>query len=287
MKIVTDSAADLPLSEVESNQIAVAPLLISFPEGEVRSVDISADEFYNRLEAMSPRIPTTSQPSPGTFLDIYEKLAHAGEEILSIQISSGLSGTFQAARLAASQLSTASVTVFDSLTLSGGLRFQVLAAAAAARAGWAMDKILNLLRYVQEQCEVVYTLDTLDYLARGGRIGRVQALAGALLHLKPVIDVNKGDGKYSTVGKARTLQRAQAAIVDHLAQMYGQTPVWVTVMHGRFAEQADVLTAALRERLCCSKLEVLRISPALGVHTGPGIVGAAVMPMALWDGIGL
>jgi DegV family protein with EDD domain len=286
MKIVTDSAADLAADEVESLGVTVAPLYLNFPEGEVRSVDLSADEFYNRLEAMAPRIPTTSQPSPGLFLDIYEQLARTGEEILSIQISSGLSGTVQSARLAAGQIQGATITVVDSLTLSGGQRFQVLAAAAAAKAGWGRDRILDLLKRIQEQCEVVYTLETLDYLARGGRIGRVQAIAGALLQIKPVINVHKGDGKYSTVGKARTLQRAEGLIVDHLSQMYGHTPLWVTVMHGRFAEQADALMAAFHERLHYAKLEVLRISPALGVHTGPGIVGAAVAPMALWEGLG-
>jgi DegV family protein with EDD domain len=285
MKIVTDSAADLPTSEIESLGVSVAPLYIHFPEGEISSADISADDFYNRLEALAPRIPTTSQPAPGAFLDIYDPLLKAGEEILSIHISSGLSGTIQSARLAASQLADGSVTTVDSLTLSGGQRFQVLAAAAAIKAGWAKSTILDLLKAIQEQCEVVYTLDTLEYLARGGRIGRVQALAGALLHLKPIINVNKGDGKYSTVGKARTLQRSQALIVDHLAQMYGSTPLWVTVLHGRFAAQAEALSAALHERLQIARFEILRISPVLGVHTGPGIVGAAVMPMALMNGL--
>jgi DegV family protein with EDD domain len=287
MKIVTDSAADLPANEVASPDVIVAPLYINFPEGEVDSAAITADQFYDRLEAMAPRTPTTSQPSPGIFLDIFGKLLQAGDEVLAIHVSSGLSGTVNSSRLAASQLVGQPVTVVDSMTLSGGERFQVLAALAAAKAGWAMSRIQELLLRIQQQCEVVFTLDTLDYLARGGRIGRVQALAGSLLHLKPVIHVHKEDGKYSTVGKARTLPRAQDAIADHLSQMYGQTPLWVSVMHGRFAAQADALAASLRQRLQCARLEVLRISPVLGVHTGPGIVGVAVMPMSLVADLGL
>ncbi len=131
-----------------------------------------------------------------------------------------------------------------------------------------------------ENTEVIYTLDTLEYLARGGRIGRVKALAGALLNLKPIIRVDT-DGKYSTVGNGRTLSKSMEMIVDSVREKYGNTPVWVTVLHGRFAEKADILTKEFQEKLNIAKLEVKRISPVLGVHTGPGIVGAAILPMDL------
>ena len=129
----------------------------------------------------------------------------------------------------------------------------------------------------------MYTLETLEYLARGGRIGRVKALAGALLNLKPIIRVEHSDGKYSTVTSARTMPRAIGSIADHLQGMFGNKPVWVTVLHGRFGEKADELAATLRSRLNVAREEVLRISPVLGVHTGPGIVGAAVVPMELME----
>jgi DegV family protein with EDD domain len=122
---------------------------------------------------------------------------------------------------------------------------------------------------------VIYTLDTLEYLARGGRIGRVKAIAGALLNLKPVIRVDS-DGKYSTVATRRTLGKSMNAIVEHLYSRYLHTPVWVTVLHGRFAEKAEVLANELKAKLDVARLEVNRISPVLGVHTGPGIVGAAL-----------
>ena len=281
MKIVTDAAADLLPEEIVELGIAVAPLFINFPEGEIRSTDITPDAFYNRLEAMAPQIPTTAQPSPGIFQELFEQLAKSGDEIMSISISSGLSGTIQSVRLGAQAVTSVPITIVDSMTLSGGERFQVLAAAAAAKAGWATEKIVERLKQIQQQTEVIYTLETLDYLARGGRIGRVQALAGSLLGLKPVINVSKTDGKYSTIGKARTLPRALTVLADHLVQQFGATPVWVTVLHGRFAEQADALSSILKGRLNCAKLEMMRISPVLGVHTGPGIVGAGVIPMSL------
>jgi len=285
MKIVTDCAADMSLQEREELGVVEAPLYIQFPEGEINSADLTADEFYNRLEAMRPHIPTTAQPSSGMFADLYKNLSESSKHILSVHISSGLSGTFNSARLGAEQVKHAVVNVFDTMTLSGGERFQVLAAATAAKAGWGIEAIKERLSAIREQTEVIYTLETLEYLARGGRIGRVQALMGAALKLKPIIRVDRADGKYSTVSKSRTMPQALEGIADHLHEMYKDTPVWVTILHGRFHEGADNLSKILSERLNAAKVEVMRISPVLGVHTGPGIVGAAVVPMNLMEGI--
>ncbi|HEU4746140.1 MAG TPA: DegV family protein [Anaerolineales bacterium] len=283
MKIVTDCAADMSAEELEQLGVIQAPLFIQFPEGEISATEISADDFYNRLEAMRPAIPTTAQPSSGIFAELYRKVAQMEKNILSIHISSGLSGTINSARDGGEQVKPdANVSYWDTLTLSGGERFQVMAAALATRANWALQSIQERLEKIREKTEVIYTLDTLEYLARGGRIGRVKAMAGALLNLKPVIRVDS-DGKYSTVSTGRTLGKSMNAIAEHLLHKYGHTPVWVTVLHGRFAEKAEVLANELKTRLNVRKLEVVRISPVLGVHTGPGIVGAAVVPMELME----
>ena len=282
MRIVTDSAADLTAREKEELGIVQAPLYIHFPEGEVKADDISADDFYNRLEAMQPDIPTTAQPSSGTFAEIYRKLAETSQNIFSIHISSGLSGTINSARVGAEQVKDiANVNFWDTMTLSGGERFQVLAAALAHKAGWTMDAIKDRLTEIRANTEVIYTLETLDYLARGGRIGRVQALVGSLLRLKPVINVSHEDGKYNTVTKARTIPAALESITDNLSGLFGKTPLWVNVLHGRYQKGADMLSELVQARLNVARLEVSRISPVLGVHTGPGIVGAAVVPMKL------
>jgi len=283
MKIVTDCAADMSAQELEELDVMQAPLFIQFPEGEVNATEISADEFYNRLEAMRPGIPTTAMPSAGLFAELYRKVAAKGRDILSIHISSGLSGTINAAREGGEQAKPeANVSLWDTLTLSGGERFQVMAAGLASKAGWALHSIQERLSTIREKTEVIYTLDTLEYLARGGRIGRVKAIAGALLHLKPVIRVD-GDGKYSTVATSRTIGRSITAIADHLRERYGTRPLWATVLHGRFAEKADNLANELKEKLNIARMEVRRISPVLGVHTGPGIVGAAVVPIELME----
>ena len=283
MKIVTDCAADLSAQELEELEVTQAPLFIQFPEGEVNDIEISADDFYNRLEAMRPVITTTAQPSSGIFADLYRKLAEKEKEIFSIHISSGLSGTINSARDGGEQVKQeANVVYWDTLTLSGGERFQVMAAALGSRANWALHAIQERLEKIRAKTEVIYTLDTLEYLARGGRIGRVKAMAGALLNLKPVIRVD-ADGKYSTVTTGRTIGKSINSIAEYLFNKYAHTPVWITVLHGRFAEKADVLANELRSRLNIAKLEVVRISPVLGVHTGPGIVGAAVVPMELME----
>jgi DegV family protein with EDD domain len=281
MKIVTDCAADLSAEELEQLGIVQAPLFINFPEGEVSATDISADDFYNRLEAMRPAIPTTAQPSAGIFAELYRKIAEKDKDIFSIHISSGLSGTINSAHDGGGQVAPgANVIYWDTLTLSAGERFQVMAAALGIKAGWSMDKVQERMKKIRENTELLYTLDTLEYLARGGRIGRVKALAGALLNLKPVILVDT-DGKYSTKGNARTLNKSMEMIVDTMHEKFGNTPVWVTMIHGRFTEKAEMLATNLKEKLNIAKMDLVRISPALGVHTGPAIVGAAVVPMEL------
>jgi DegV family protein with EDD domain len=284
MKIVTDCAADMSVEELEELGITQAPLFIQFPEGEVKATEISADEFYNRMEAMRPALPTTAQPSSGMFEQIYRQLAETSKSIFSIHISSGLSGTINSARVGGEQVKEqAEVSFWDTMTLSGGERFQVMAASLANKAGWTMEKIQERMTEVRANTEVIYTLETLEYLARGGRIGRVQALMGSLLKLKPVINVSHADGKYSTVTKARTIPAALEALTDNLLNIYNKTPLWVNILHGRFQQGAEMLSDMAEERLNVAKLEVSRISPVLGVHTGPGIVGAAVVPMSLME----
>lgn len=285
MQIVTDSAADLTPEDIKTWGIHVIPLYIQFPDGEVAASDITPDAFYDKLKAIVPKVPTTSQPSIGLLAEHYAKFAAKAVDVLSIHVSSGLSGTYSVAATAAKQATGHVVHTIDTMTLSCGQRFQVLAAAMALKAGWALDKIHERLASIRAQTETIYTLETLEYLQRGGRIGRVQALAGSLLGIKPIIKVDKTDGKYSTVGRGRSVGQTMKSMADTLKATYGDKPVWVTVVHGQFAEKAAAFEALLRESLNVVKADVLRISPVLGVHTGPGIVGGGVVPMDTFDGL--
>jgi DegV family protein with EDD domain len=284
MQIVTDSAADLTASEIKDWGIEVVPLSIQFPEGEVLASEISADDFYDRLKAMAPAAPSTSQPSVGTLLGFYEKARTTSTPVMSIHVSSGLSGTYSTAVLASKQAADVDVTLVDTQTLSCGQRFQVLAAAMALKAGWDTPRILKRLEEIRANTEVAYTLETLEYLARGGRIGRVQAIAGSILQIKPIITVDKQDGKYTTLDRKRTVGQAITAMADYFAKKAGASePVWVTVVHGKYADKAETMANELRAKMNVAKFDLLRISPVLGVHTGPGVVGAAVVPMRYFN----
>jgi DegV family protein with EDD domain len=287
MKIVTDDGADLLPEEIEDMEITVVPFYIHFPDGEVMSTEISRDEFYTRLRAAAPQVPFTASPSPGTFIKAYQRLAAAGEEIMSLHITGKMSSTYDDARLAA-EYAEAGVSLVDTLSFSGGERFQVLAAALAARAGWAKESIIGLLERIRNVTELIFTLGTLEYLERGGRIGRVQALLGSVLKIKPVIIVDKYDSRFSTLARKRNLSQALRLIVEHLIETYGPTtPLWLSVLHGQLTEQAQNLADMLREQLQVARLDVLRISPALGVHAGPEAIGVAAMPMDLLEGLAL
>ncbi len=290
MQIITDSAADLTPEDIQTWGIRVVPLFIEFPNEELSASDISADQFYDRLRRMIPQIPTSSQPSLGHFLDAYDRAIAEGQDVLSIHLSSGLSGVVNTAKAAAKQVNEkigrTAITVIDTLALSAPERLQVLVAAMALKAGWSLDRVIAHLKLVHQQYEGGYTLETLDYLARGGRIGRVAALTGSILKIKPVITVEKTDGKYSTAGKARTIQQTMTIILEMMLAVHGsQKPVWATVLHGQFAEKAEQLAEMIRARMNVVRLDTIRISPVLGVHTGPQVVGACVLPMELIEGI--
>jgi len=285
MKIVTDDGADLLPEEIAEMEITVVPFYIHFPDGELVSTEISRDEFYTRLRKAAPHVPTTASPSPGRFINTYRRLAADGDEVISLHITSKMSSTYDDARLAA-EYAEANISLIDTLSFSGGQRFQVLAAALAARAGWAKEAIVGLVERIRNVTELVFTLGTLEYLERGGRIGRVQALLGSVLKIKPVIVVDKEDSRFNPLGRRRSFPQALRLIVDHLIKTYGPTtPLWLSVLHGQFTEQAQNLAEMLSEHLQVARLDVLRISPALGVHAGPEAIGVAALPMSLLEGL--
>jgi DegV family protein with EDD domain len=278
MKIVTDSAVDLPEGMFAQYGIEHMPLLISFGDESLRSgIDIGPEEFYRRLAA-STELPTTSQPSVGEFVELYRRVGQSDKDILSIHVSSGLSGTINSARLAAEQCSDLNITVVDSKTLSGAQGFQLVAAAQAIRRGLPLDQVLARIQQVADQTEIFYTLDTLHYLEKGGRIGRVQALAGSLLHLKPVITVDKGPGNYVRAGSTRSLSKSMLMIADLIYDKVKNYPAWVHVLHSNTPPHARELAELVTARLPSAKITTGQIVPVLGVHVGPGCVGAVCGP---------
>lgn len=281
MQIVTDRGMDFSPEQMKGLDIHFVPLTFTLGGKSYRSgEDIQPDEFYALLEA-DGGFPTTSQPSPGVFADLYRRLAATDPDILSIHISSGLSGTVNAARLGAQMVPEANVTVVDSKTLSGALGWQVEAAARAAKAGWAKERILALVERVRAATDTLYTLATLRYLIHGGRISHLKGLLGSVLNVKPLIGVEKERGTYTQRGAARTLRAAILRIADLVAEQHAPgTALRVQVLHGANPEGAALLRERLDSLFACDWLPTGPIAPVLGAHTGPGLVGVAFAPVA-------
>jgi len=274
---------DLAPEQLAGLELHPVPLTLTLDGKSYRSgVDIQPDEFYRRLSA-TESFPTTSQPSPGDFAEIYRRLAATDPEILSIHISSGLSGTLNAARAGADLVPHARVTLVDTKTLSGAEGWQVEAAARARQAGWSKEKILDLVARVSAATDTLFTLTTLKYLIHGGRISHLKGLLGSVLNLKPVIGVEKEHGKYISHSSGRTLEQAIAKIGDHIAAQHKLgTPLRVQVMHGDNPTGAAMLRARLDQLFQCVWLPTSSIAPVLGAHTGPSLVGVVYAPVAAY-----
>ena len=281
MQIVTDHGADISTEQREGLDIHYVPLTITLGGRVYRGgVDISVQEFYELLDRTG-EMPSTSQPSPGDFAELYRNLARTDPDILSVHISSGLSGTVNAARMGASMVPEANVTIYDTKTLSGAQGWHVEAAARAAKAGWGIDRIVGMLQRITAATDTLYTLSTLKYLIHGGRISHLKGLVASILNIKPIIGVEKVGGTYVTRGQTRTLDRAIDALVNMVASVYpANTVMRMQVLHGLCPEGAARLRAGLDRIFQCRWLPVSPIAPVLGAHTGPGLVGVVFAPEA-------
>jgi DegV family protein with EDD domain len=288
MQIVTDSGADLylPAEELEGLDINVVPLNVTLGDKTYREgVDIKTDEFY-RLLAETESMPSTSQPSSGDFAATYRRLAERDPEILSIHISSGLSGTCNAARTGAALVPEANVTVVDAKTLSAAAGWQVQAAARGAKAGWPKDRIISLLQSISDASDSLYTLRELKYLIHGGRISHMRGLIASVLNVLPMIGVEKEGGTYVQRGQVRSFKKAVAGLVDLISRQYAPgSSLRTQVLHSHNPEGAAMLQEQINQRFNCSWLPVGPMSLVLGAHTGPSMVGVAYAPQAVFTSI--
>ena len=283
MQIVTDSGTDVGLSpdEMASLSIHVVPLVVTLEGKSYREgVDIQPGEFY-RLLAATDSLPITSQPSAGEFAETYRRLAATDPDILSIHISSGLSGTANAARAGAELVPEANVTVVDTKTLSAAAGWQAEAAARAAKAGWLKERILGLIARIGDASDSAYTLKELKYLIHGGRISHMKGLIASVLHIKPMIGVEKEGGTYVQLGQARSFKRAVRGLADLIAKHHAPgSALRVQVLHAYNPEGAAMLREQVDQRFDCTWLPLGPMSLVLGAHTGPSMVGVAYAPLA-------
>lgn len=288
MQIVTDQGMDLSPAQAAGLNIHTVPLSINLNgKTYVGGKDIDYVTFYQILTDTGA-YPTTSQPSPGDFADVYRALAKTDPDILSIHISSGLSGTYNSARLGAEMVPEARVTVIDSKTLSGPFGWQVEAAAHAVAAGWGMGDILKLIDQIREGTQTLFTLGELKYLIHGGRISHLKGLLASMLNLKPVIGVAKDDGKYYNWGQAATLKRSIHRMADIVAEKIPtNTPIRVQLIHGNNLEGIAMIRERISELFDCTFDDVIPVAPLLGAHTGPSVVGIAAAPLHIFKNCGL
>jgi DegV family protein with EDD domain len=282
MQIVTDSGTDVYLSveQMAGLNIHVVPLVVTLDGKSYREdVDIQPDEFY-RLLAATDSLPTTSQPSAGDFAETYRRLAVTDPDILSIHMTSGLSGTFNAAQAGAELASEANVAVVDTKTLSAAAGWQVVAAARAGKAGWSKEQILPVLERIGAASDSVYTLRELKYLIHGGRISHMKGLIASTLNIKPLIGVEKVGGTYVQLGQVRTFKRAVKGLVDLIAKQHAPgSALRVQVLHSYNPDGAAMLHEQVDQRFDCTWLPVGPMSLVLGAHTGPSMVGVAYAPL--------
>ena len=276
--IVTDSTAYLATAFIESNNIKVVPLKIHWDDDDFED-GVSAttpDEFYKRLEKSST-IPTTSQPSAEEFLRIFEELAPHCDGIVVPLISSGISGTVASAQSAVSMFSQVPVEVVDSRSTSAGLGLVVTAIAQAVSEGEGLEEIRRLAEDIIERLSVIFVVDTLKYLHKGGRIGGASRYFGSALSIKPILYFDD-QGKIDALEKVRTKKKATARLVELAVQHANGKPVNVGVMHANALEEVKNLRDQLLEQLDCKQIEIYDISPVIGTHVGPGALGVAVYP---------
>src|SRR5690606_35040521 len=271
IKIVTDSTADLSEKQIKELGISVVPLSITI-DGEtfLDRIDITPQEFLKRMK-QSVELPKSSQPAVGHFVELYDQLGSDGSEIISIHMTAGMSGTVASAENAA-KLREANVTVIDSMYISRALAFQVLEAATMAKNGHTKEEVLERIEEIRKNTTLFVTVDTLDNLVKGGRIGRGKALIGSLLNIKPIASLQ--DGVYTPVSKVRS----HSQIVKYLSKKFAED-VSNKSIKGVAIAQVDALELAANLKEAIKKLtgyvevDVVETTPVISTHTGPGAIG--------------
>ena len=265
VRVITDSASDIPPSVAKELGITVVPLTVIFGEEELLdSIDISSDEFFKKLKT-SEFHPRTSQPSVAQFSDAYQ--GAPGDEIISIHVSAKLSGTLNSATLAAKEV-TNKVELFDTRGASAWVATVAIAAAKSANEGKSLKQVTKVAQTVSDNLEAYFLLDTLEYLQKGGRIGKAQALLGGLLNIKPILNV--AEGEVHPYEKVRTRAKGLAKLIETAQKNAPYKEI--SVMHGSADEDAEFLSTSLAE-LSETPISVRSVGPVIGVHTGPGVIG--------------
>jgi DegV family protein with EDD domain len=272
---VTDSTAYLPGEFVKENNITVIPLNLHWDEDVYKdNVDITPKEFYEKLEK-SDSMPSTSQPSAGEFLEAYKSASKGADAIVSLVISSGISGTYNSAMLAKEEMKDVPVFVIDSKVTAAGLVFMLEAMLEKAKKGAKAEEMPAVAKAVFDTMGVYFVVDTLKYLHKGGRIGGASAFLGSALDLKPVLYLDQ-EGKIEALEKVRTKKKAVKRLLEITMEKAGGKKAHVGILHANVPEEAEAFKKELLANVDCDEIGIYPISPVIGTHAGPGTLGVVV-----------
>jgi DegV family protein with EDD domain len=277
--LVTDSTADIPLEIREKLGISMVPLKVNFGEQTyLDNITLQPGQFYEKLTSFDG-LATTSQPSPADFFEVYKKLTDEGHCVISIQLSAALSGTYQSATIAKSMLEEgADVTVIDSKSASYGYGTLVVKAAEMAQAGAGKEEVVAEVHRLRQEMKLYFLVDTLEYLQKGGRIGKASAVLGTLLNIKPILSIDD-EGIVVPIEKVRGHKRAMARIAEMLEADFKAQPVNLTVaLTPGFESGVSEMSELIKKQLNVIRYQETAIGPVVGTHTGPGTIGLFVTP---------
>lgn len=277
LRLVMDGAGDIPEEWVDEYRVDVIPINIQFGEKTfLQGVELSNTEFY-QIARDSGTIPQTSQPSPQQFVSFYRRIAKPGDTILSIHVTSKLSGTFESAVIAAKELAGEfKVIPFDSFSGSAAMAFMCREARMLERAGAGVEAILDRLDFIRKNVQITLTLDNMEFARKSGRVKALQAALASVLNIKPIIALN--DGMLDMADRVRTRRRSLEQVVDSIFERVGNRLVNVGVVHAEDPESSLKLLELVRERFQVKDLIVTELSIAVAANLGPGTVGIVVYP---------
>jgi DegV family protein with EDD domain len=274
VKIVGATSTGISPESARQLDLTIVPLRVNFGIETLRDgVDITPEAFLDRL-ATSKQFPTTSQPPAGDFLEVFNKYRAAGHEILCVLLSNKLSGTVMSANTAKEQLNDEHIHVFDTLNVAVGEAILVLEAAHLARAGKSVPEIVQRLEFMRDRVQLYFVVNTLEYLAKGGRVGNAQAFIGTVLQMKPILKVE--NGLVEGAERIRTTSKAYARL-RHIVEegIRDKSNIQVAVMYTTIKDKAQKLADDIRTAYHLPQVPVSTISPAVSAHTGPGALGVA------------
>ena len=279
LRIVTDGAVDMPYDWFETYEINRIPINVHFGEAKtyLQDVELSLTDFYELVDGKSLPHPKTSQPSPHQFAEYYKKIAQPGDTILSIHITSKLSGTYASAVAAAEEVKGLfNVVTVDTLSGSMGTGFMCRSARLMERAGKSVDEIVHFIESMRSKTMVVLTLDTLDYARRSGRVGTLSAALASVLNVKPIALLQ--DGIVNMVEKVRTRKAALERVLEMAKQTYGDQPVHLAVVHARDLASGQAMLEEAVKRFNVQESFLTDLSISLAINFGPGTVGVVLYP---------